>query len=68
VVQIWSRSTPESGVNETLVLHRVEGPMGFAVRFGFGVSNLRCGVLGLGIGTEAGLRVDGSGVGFEAWV
>ena len=24
-VQIWSRNTPESGVNETLVLHRVEG-------------------------------------------
>ena len=25
VVQIWPRNTPESGVNETLVLHPVEG-------------------------------------------
>ena len=25
VVQIWSRNTPESGVNETHVLHRVDG-------------------------------------------
>jgi len=25
VVQIWSRNSPESGANETFVLHRVEG-------------------------------------------
>ena len=30
VVQIWSRNTPESGANETLVLHRVGGWAGEA--------------------------------------
>ena len=35
VVQIWSRTTPESGPNESLVLHRVEPILQ--------TLNLRCG-------------------------
>ena len=41
VVQIWSRNTPDSGVDETLVLHRVEVLEGWQLGFRY---------WGLGIG------------------
>ena len=37
MVQIWSRDTPESGVNETLVLHRVDPSYRIEDKFEFEV-------------------------------
>ena len=58
VVQIWSRNNPESGVNKTYVLHRVNTfriqDLGFEVGFRIG-----------GLGFEARTKPRRSGVALE---